>query len=252
MKIKSMLNLSEATVILDTVDLQSVVFQNFLKKNSIKATVVNKNGPGGGFPEVEYTGSKKALDELVHQFFGDDDLKDLIEEGIGSWMQDSGWIKGGKKRDPRGVVTHASDVARRKTAKENFKLLRVYAKDNVEVKMFSDKNNDIWIDWGIEQKKFSDVNAATKWLEGKGYKLRDLHEGMDKPTGKVGTPSYHTKMCYYYEDLVDQELRKLGEKLPKSWDASAFTRKLKSNPKYKMALKYYNLSEIHGGKAVKK
>jgi hypothetical protein len=191
MKIKSMLNLSEATVILDTVDLQSVVFQNFLKKNSIKATVVNKNGPGGGFPEVEYTGSKKALDELVHQFFGDDDLKDLIEEGIGSWMQDSGWIKGGKKRDPRGVVTHMSDVARRKTHKERDgtteKLLRVYTKrddgKNFIAHMSRTKDNEIIVDFflhdvmGKEPEYFKNENEATKWLEERGFKLKDLHEG---------------------------------------------------------------------------
>jgi hypothetical protein len=34
-----------------------------------------------------------------------------------SWQVDSGWKKDASKKNPRGVVTHLSDIARRKTAK---------------------------------------------------------------------------------------------------------------------------------------
>lgn len=149
MKIKTMLNLSEATVILDTVDLQSNIFQDFLKSNGIKAKVVNKSGPGGGFPEVEYTGDRKAIEELIHKFFGDDDLKDLIEESVNT----------------------------------NLKLLRVYKDKDTEAKMFRTKDNQVLVqiisnanNKVISNSQFNNENEATKWLEKYGYELSDLHE----------------------------------------------------------------------------
>jgi hypothetical protein len=43
--------------------------------------------------------------------------------------------------------------------------------------------------------------------------------------------------------MVDQELRKLGQRLPQSWDAARMRQKLSSDAKYALALKYYDLSE---------
>jgi hypothetical protein len=46
-------------------------------------------------------------------------------------------------------------------------------------------------------------------------------------------------------------LRKVGNKLPDAWDAAVFRRKLASHPKYAQALKHYDKSEYHFGKAAR-
>jgi hypothetical protein len=51
--------------------------------------------------------------------------------------------------------------------------------------------------------------------------------------------------------MTDRELRKVGNKLPDAWDAAVFRRKLASHPKYAQALKHYDKSEYHFGKAAR-
>ena len=61
----------------------------------------------------------------------------------------------------------------------------------------------------------------------------------------------HRALGKHHEEMTDQELRKVGSKLPDSWDAAVLRRKLASHPKYAQALKHYNKSEYHFGKAAK-
>lgn len=61
----------------------------------------------------------------------------------------------------------------------------------------------------------------------------------------------HSALGKHHEEMTDQELRKVGSKLPNSWDAAAFRRKLASHPKYAQALKHYDKSEYHFGKAAR-
>lgn len=61
----------------------------------------------------------------------------------------------------------------------------------------------------------------------------------------------HRALGKHHEEMTDQELRKVGSKLPDSWDAAVFRRKLASHPKYAQALKHYDKSEYHFGKAAK-
>ena len=61
----------------------------------------------------------------------------------------------------------------------------------------------------------------------------------------------HRALGKHHEEMTDRELRKVGNKLPDAWDAAVFRRKLASHPKYAQALKHYDKSEYHFGKAAK-
>ena len=52
-----------------------------------------------------------------------------------------------------------------------------------------------------------------------------------------------------HEEKVDHELRKVGERLPKSWNAGELRKKLSSHPKYAQALVHYNHSEKYAARA---
>ena len=162
MKIKSLLNLSEATVTLDTVNLEDKLLQDFLKKNDIKFKVINKHGPAGGWPEVEYSGTKSSLEKLIHNYFGDDDLKDLINED-GRVSEPAG------KETPRGkeMLTKESNV---------------YVKGHEEAHMVKSVDNTITVYFIDEEKhsksskEFPNMNAAMRYLESNGWELRDIKE----------------------------------------------------------------------------
>jgi hypothetical protein len=54
-----------------------------------------------------------------------------------------------------------------------------------------------------------------------------------------------------HENQFEKELRKLGQRLPQSWDGSKMFKKLSSDPKYAAALKHYAASEKYAGLAQK-
>ena len=99
-----------------------------------------------------------------------------------------------------------------------------------------------------------------QFKEGMGDNIEPVEGGpraghyMGKP-GSVNesklTAKEHSRLGKEFEAKVESELKKLGEKMPKAWDAVSFTKKLKSDPKYKKALSYYNKSEYHFSKAKK-
>ena len=63
----------KSEVILDTVDLQMVEFQEYLAENKIQAEEVSGM-------EVKYTGSRESLTEMVKVWWLDEYLLDLIVE----------------------------------------------------------------------------------------------------------------------------------------------------------------------------
>jgi hypothetical protein len=87
---EAFLKVNEASVILDTAldtPEDEKVFFEYLKANGIKHKVINAEGPAGGHPEIEYTGSKEALMKMIDDKFddGSGDLSfyyDMIEESI--------------------------------------------------------------------------------------------------------------------------------------------------------------------------
>ena len=204
MQIKKLLDLSEASVTLDTPDLENELLQTYLKKNNIKAKTAKDYGaPSNSSPgnDVEFSGTKRALEMMIHRFFGDDDLKDFIEEEK-AWMKDSGWQKS-KARDPRGVVTHLSDVAQRQTTKDAG--ARVYVKtgeqSDHEATIVRDGDGKVIVRFdivhhggrrGVDRNpiKFDNINKAAKWLEDLGYDLRDLHEDSN--------PNFHGTILHTY------------------------------------------------------
>jgi hypothetical protein len=58
-----------STVTLDTVDYTDPEFVQFLGQNSIQFRVVQEDGPAGGNPLVEYTGSRSALESMIDLYF---------------------------------------------------------------------------------------------------------------------------------------------------------------------------------------
>ena len=78
--------LDEANVTLDAMEPDEKGLVAFCKKKGIKWKIVNMNGPAGGWPEVEYVGKKKDLEQMIKNFWegdGEDSgLAEFIEEGV--------------------------------------------------------------------------------------------------------------------------------------------------------------------------
>jgi hypothetical protein len=72
----------EATVVMDAIDPKSKTLKKLLKKYNVKMKVLTMNGPGGGHPEVEMTGSREDLQAVLADPNGWDDpeLGEYIEE----------------------------------------------------------------------------------------------------------------------------------------------------------------------------
>ena len=73
---------TEATVVMDAIDPKSKTLKKLLKKYNVKLKVLTMNGPGGGWPEVEMTGSREDLQSILADPNGWDDpeLGEYIEE----------------------------------------------------------------------------------------------------------------------------------------------------------------------------
>jgi hypothetical protein len=91
----------------------------------------------------------------------------------------------------------------------------------------------------IDLKSGITQNVKTSDLKRVG---QGVSEGVDPATYPARAQEAHEKYLKY-ENMVDQELRKLGQRLPQSWDAARMHQKLSSDAKYALALKYYDLSE---------
>ena len=78
--------LDEANVTLDAMEPDEKGLVAFCKKKGIKWKIINMNGPAGGWPEVEYVGKKKDLEQMIKNFWegdGEDSgLAEFIEEGV--------------------------------------------------------------------------------------------------------------------------------------------------------------------------
>jgi hypothetical protein len=78
--------LDEANVTLDAIEPDEEGLVKFCKKKGIKWKIINMNGPAGGYPEVEYIGKKKDLEQMIKTFWegdGEDSgLAEFIEEGV--------------------------------------------------------------------------------------------------------------------------------------------------------------------------
>jgi len=72
----------EATVIMDAVDPKAKSLKKLLKKYNVTMKVINKSGPGGGWPEIEMEGSREDLTAVLADPTGwdDADLAEYIEE----------------------------------------------------------------------------------------------------------------------------------------------------------------------------
>lgn len=75
-------SVNEATVVMDAIDPKSNVLKKLLKKHNVKIKVLTMNGPGGGNPEVEMTGSREDLQAVLAAPKGWDDpeLGEYIKE----------------------------------------------------------------------------------------------------------------------------------------------------------------------------
>lgn len=150
MKMKKLLDLSEATVTLVTVDHESLLLQDFLLKEKIKSKLI-KSEKIEGYPVFEYSGSKDSLEKMIHSFFGDDDLKKYIIEG---------------SLDPEE------------------KIIRIYKKGKDSAKMKKQEDNSILIVYTLANSasggglkfEFRNANDATRYLESNGWELDELHE----------------------------------------------------------------------------
>ena len=225
MKIKTLLNLSEATIELDTTDYDNKLFQDFLKRNDIKSKVINPKGPGGGWPVIEYSGTKRALEQMVHQFFGDDDLKDEIQEN--SSYRDPSWKKGRCynynvtcKNNVTGNAKYCNDCVKANAheflKKNNLqssssknesveeKIISTYLKGKDSATLKKQEDNSIYVTYNLTgsragaglKAEFKNKNEAMKWLESNGWELDELYEGTTTSIQKkilFNVPKYFSK-----------------------------------------------------------
>ena len=73
---------NEATVVMDAMDPKAKTLKKLLKKHNVTMKVLREIGDGGGWPEVEMTGSVKDLTAVLSDKHGwdDPDLAEYIEE----------------------------------------------------------------------------------------------------------------------------------------------------------------------------
>ena len=73
---------NEATVVMDAMDPKAKTLKKLLKKHNVTMKVLREVGDGGGWPEVELTGSVKDLTAVLSDKHGwdDSDLAEYIEE----------------------------------------------------------------------------------------------------------------------------------------------------------------------------
>jgi hypothetical protein len=71
-KFESTGTLTEAKVELDSANFEDKAFQAYLKKNGIKAKLVDAAGPGGYNPVYKYTADKDTLKKLIDMFWAVD------------------------------------------------------------------------------------------------------------------------------------------------------------------------------------
>ena len=73
---------NEATVVMDAMDPKAKTLKKLLKKHNVTMKVLREVGDGGGWPEVEMTGSVKDLTAVLSDKHGwdDPDLAEYIEE----------------------------------------------------------------------------------------------------------------------------------------------------------------------------
>lgn len=102
---------------------------------------------------------------------------------------------------------------------------------------------DVVDDEKIDAKDFAKLRAMKK------AKMKEDVEHIEENLEEGLTRAQHRKLGREHEEHLDKELRSLGERLPKAWDATALHKKLSSHPKYKKALHHANKSEHHFGKA---
>jgi hypothetical protein len=148
-----------------------------------------------------------------------DNIKDRIER-----------LQAGLNRSKQGVAEVSQQTLqsyRKKAAKQK--------SDALDVADRPDTDDATWVkNINIASKRKDGIAAANKRL--------GVAEGVDPATYPARAQEAHEKYLKY-ENMVDQELRKLGQRLPQSWDAARMRQKLSGDAKYALALKYYDLSE---------
>ena len=74
---------NEARIQIDVIDPTNKYLINTVKKLGLGMNIITWNGPGGGNPEVEFTGKRKDIDTLLDKHFGSKrDFEDFIEESV--------------------------------------------------------------------------------------------------------------------------------------------------------------------------
>jgi len=193
---------------------------------------------------IDAYGSQFGPDEAEEFWHTVNDENEVEQSGPGHWMHEETFVAAnsdGISHQDAGEYDYEGDMA-----KDDLSTI-IRAARRLTGMLDDNENMPEWVQSKIN-KAADYVDTAADYIE--SNKERGVMEGGDPATYRAKAQEAHAKYLKY-EDLVDQELRKLGERLPRSWDANAFQNKLSSDPKYAQALKYYKLSEKFGGLAVR-
>ena len=89
---------NEARIQIDVIDPANKYLMNTVKKLGLGMNIITWDGPGGGHPEVEFTGKRKDIDALLDKHFGSkEDFEDFIEESVITEARHSEIHKAAKK-----------------------------------------------------------------------------------------------------------------------------------------------------------
>jgi hypothetical protein len=214
--------------------------------------------------EEELKGNQKVLDKNNNNKLDSQDFKILRGEKKAikeedAYDKDRYAVKNGKavkdnpahmgsKDEPHHVWAKSADEALKKKMKEEIE--RVDEMDKSQTPPGRDGGEQFAPGPKVSKKTIKAVQKdPAKHLSdllAKEYANKKIKE-----EGVAEGSINHSALGRHHEEMADQELRKVGSKLPDSWDAVKLRNKLASHPKYAQALKHYDKSEYHFGKAAK-
>ncbi len=204
---------------------------------------------GGGWKtvseEVEQIDEVATYDEYLKKYANSKSKKKLMTRtDFKTWQKHNEYWKSLPKKN--GIVTGpAPDKPKKKVAEE---VVSEAAQIGVGSKVYHPIHGS-----GKVLKHSTGAGAdhwaEVKFLSGNTKRVNRKHLKLEEVVVEGAVD--HSALGKHHEKMTDQELRKVGSKLPNSWDAAAFRRKLASHPKYAQALKHYDKSEYHFGKAAR-
>jgi hypothetical protein len=166
--------------------------------------------------------------------------------------------KTGEMYDPKKKFKELMDKPETKA------VMNRLAKEDVVAEGSDDKEPFDYEKWKASTVKprkprgYKDAEALGKAIDSEQSKLRKRKkQGVSEEVNEATAQEYSAKAKESHAKYLDheekfgQELKKVGERMPNSWDAAKMHTKLSGHPKYAQALKHYTQSEKHASQSIR-